>query len=1025
MLIQITNIQGLQIKKLVITSEQFGEKLGINTASPFFPKQLYIQTLKRLATANILDVWETKDTQFFLKENEAPIYLTKHMSGKQIMDSCDISPQTLRKLCKTYDIPLHKFNTIYKDTFIPLEFIEKYIMNDKYITGYALLKISSLDKKSKKNFPRRALLSVINNIQKQKLNDLLGYKELTIPLYFKNTSQPQKHVFLREKVIRFFDQYVSINKVLNELSMRRSNLVTLLHNINIKIYTLYGSSHDGKFISKNDYHYLQTYRKAITRGGSGIYAQHNDKYIEYREKYYTKRQVINYLSLNSDQIDIVLNDYDIQPVEVLEYNFKNSKTSLIYFFSKNEIHKLIDKQALLKQQYQQEYYTIQEIKSLMNKDGSTSNFLYSYIPKNNIQSTECPALLMGVLERYNGSKNLFRKEDVHQYLLDRKNNKNLIAIEMEDPFNEFIYKTEQILQISFSTQLAKTKDLWFQYVRKQLHTTKNSNISIYINQLSKTSFYLADLLTKEIYSYPSFSLNKLFFEEKSNMPRTYQRILYHFCKEVYVSIYELTQKAPYTLEKLTNPNQFLNQRNVDLSRYTYEEYKDLYKFVNDLSIHKLTAIQDVESLLQENTYHNYDSYWLYILIQLTNSWRHSTVITQIPEIDLSNTSITDLDWLKQNNPSLEDANSIIFQIGRYVKKIHKTGADSIFRISDPLKIAFATAISICQLRVNAYHLVTPSSNKKNIAHKNIPNDVGALIWLKTRYVVQPKHTTHKNFFKNFKHGFKFSNRKMNRTLITLIWSVLRSLNAAKVSRSHYDENSTMCYIKLDDKQLTHLVEQIFERSSFGYITQLLTNKLFNGLNIEKNVETQKMLELTKRFGDVQKIEFSSGLIDRLATERWEVIDLINGFKKEEIQHLLSQATTNTLYSKQKYYQCVFSQCKYDDITNNRDCTCCSFSIINVYALSNLMATYLKGIYHIISNFNNAKEGEKKKMANHFYLLWLQVQSAKEQFGDLIYDFVEGGKERFSLLSKQLPKTKKYLTEGIYYIQSHSGGEFPC
>ena len=54
--------------------------------------------------------------------------------------------------------------------------------------------------------------------------------------------------FVRKSLI--FEQHVSINKVLNELSMGRSNLVTLLHHINIKIHTLYGSSHDGKFISK-------------------------------------------------------------------------------------------------------------------------------------------------------------------------------------------------------------------------------------------------------------------------------------------------------------------------------------------------------------------------------------------------------------------------------------------------------------------------------------------------------------------------------------------------------------------------------------------------------------------------------------------------------------------------------------------------------------------------------------------------------------------------------------------------------
>ncbi len=1013
LLIQITDTQNLQIKDAVISSDQFAERIGLNPSAPFFSKHLYTQTLKQLATANILDVWETNDTKLFLNQHEDSAYLAKHMSGKQIMDSCNISPQTLRKLCKTHNIPLHKFNTIYKDIFIPLEFIEKYITDDKYITGYDLLRKSSIDKKSKKFFPRRALLSVINNIQKHNLNNLLGYKELTTPLYFKNITQPQHHVFLRKKIINFFEKHVSINKVLNELSMRRSNLVTLLHHINIKIYTLYGSSHDGKFISKNDYHYLQTYRKGITSGGNGSYAQRNDKYIEYREKYYTKKQVMNYLSLSSDYINTVLDNYDTKPVKILEYKFNTDKTSFIYFFSKDAIHKLIEKQKLLKRQYKQEYYTIREIKLLMDKDGSTTNFLYAYIPRNNIQPTECPSLLMGVLKRYNGSKNLFRKEDVHQYLLDRKNSKNLISIEMDDPFKEFIYKTETLLQISFSKKLIRTKDLWFQYVRKQLHATRSSNISIYINQLSKTSFHLADLLTKEIYSYSASSLNKLFFEENSNIPRTYQRILYHFCREVYASIYEVTQKPPYTLDKLTNPNHFLNQRDVDLSRYTYEEYKDLYRFVNDLSIHKLTAIQDVESFLKGNKYCNYDSYWLYILIQLTNNWRHATVITQIPEVDLSNTSITDLDWLKQNNPSIDDANSIIFQVGRYVKKIHKTGADSIFRIADPLKIAFATAISICQLRVNAYHIVAPSSNQKNTSPKNIPKNVGALIWIKTRSIVQPRHTIHKVFFKYFKHEFKFSNRKMNRTLTTLIWSVLRSLNAAKISRSHFNEDSTMHYIKLDEKQLTHLIEQIFERSSFGYITQLLTNKLFDGLNIEKNVETQKMLELTKKFGDVQKIEVSSGLIDRLATEQWEVIDLINGLKKEEIQHLLSEAMANTLYSKQEYYQCIFSRCKYDDITSNRDCTCCPFSIVNVFALSNLMNTYLKGIHHIISHFDSAKEGEKKKMANHFYLLWLQVQSAKVQFGDLIYDFVEGGKEKFTLLSQQLPKTKKYLTDGIY------------
>src|SRR5699024_11521293 len=100
---------------------------------------------------------------------------------------------------------------------------------------------------------------------------------------------------------------------------------------------------------------------------------------------------------------------------------------------------------------------------------------------------------------------------------------------------------------------------------------------------------------------------------------------------------------------------------------------------------------------------HYDSCWLYILVQLTNNWRHSTVLSQIPRIDLSNTSIENLEWLKENDPSIEDANNIIYQIGRYVTKINKTDvrAEGIFTIGEPLKIAFATAISICEFRIRS------------------------------------------------------------------------------------------------------------------------------------------------------------------------------------------------------------------------------------------------------------------------------------------------------------------------------------
>jgi len=292
-----------------------------------------------------------------------------------------------------------------------------------------------------------------------------------------------------------------------------------------------------------------------------------------------------------------------------------------------------------------------------------------------------------------------------------------------------------------------------------------------------------------------------------------------------------------------------------------------------------------------------------------------------------------------------------------------------------------------------------------------------LLLLSESNVILSHHSIHKQFFNSFIPDFKFSNRKMNKTLTTLIWSVFRSLKVAQASRSHFSEDSTMHYIELSDDQLEYLVNQLFETNSFGYIYQLLIDKLFDSDGIDGSAETEKLLALQTKFGDVQKVEVSTGLLNNIAKQNEDILKLVNELSKDEVKGLISRSMTNTLYSKQRYYQCVFVKCKFNiQSTNIQDCSACPYSIINVYALSNLMNLYLKQINNLINRFEFANDGEKQKLANHFFLLWRQIQAAKVKFGDVIYDFVEGGKERFIELSKQLPKTKKYLSKEFESIK---------
>lgn len=387
------------------------------------------------------------------------------------------------------------------------------------------------------------------------------------------------------------------------------------------------------------------------------------------------------------------------------------------------------------------------------------------------------------------------------------------------------------------------------------------------------------------------------------------------------------------------------------------------------------------------------------------------MISQIPRIDLSSTSIESLDWLMDNTPSLEDANNIIYQIGRYVTKISKTeiSAEGIFVIGEPLKIAFAIAISICEFRVREF------------------NDNSVTLIDLAGHLVE-RHNPHKEYFKGLETKFKFENRKMNRTLTTLIWSVLRSegsgLKEAQISRSHLqDKNTIKYYIKLSDEHVNQLVDQLFERNQFGFVTQSLSN-LINGIENNKEVETKKIVLLQEQFGDVFKIEATAGIINRISNEKQEVIKYLKELDLDGLHNIFYSSIIGNLPAYQKNHQCIFSKCKYEnDFGEKPSCTTCAASIINIYALREIMDNYLYMMEKIIKEFESSLIGEKQKLANQFFLLNEVVNRARNQFGrETVDGFIEGKTERIKKLGKILSSINviSFRTQGV--LSSKAEGE---
>ncbi|WP_420974757.1 helix-turn-helix domain-containing protein [Bacillus thuringiensis] len=675
-------------------------------------------------------------------------------------------------------------------------------------------------------------------------------------------------------------------------------------------------------------------------------------------------------------------------------------------FNKEQVHELHFEQERLINKYNNHYYTAKQIQK------KYSDVFAKYIKgsedKVRIKLTKVapPPLLISY---YGVQMKLYEKDEIDNLWEDYKLYLDMNTMSIEDPFKDFVYKVEQVLNIKFTKSQGNTKLLWYQYVEKFFLRTRMSDktrIIFQTNQFARCTEMIFATFNQEIYSYSGKDINNKFLNDILNIRRSYQRDFYNFLKQMIEAFALEGLPLPYNVDELNDPRNFKRIKEVATDIYSLEEYHELYKYTNRVAFHKEKAIQDVSDLLQTwdyIKYKRYDSCWLYILVQLTNNWRHSTIITQIPRIDLSTTSIESLEWLKKNDPSIEDANNIIYQIGRYVTKINKNdiSAEGIFTIGEPLKIAFATAISICEFRRSA----TLETNS-------------TLIELSGHLV--KTYNPHKEFFIDFITDFKFENRKMNRTLGTLIWSVLRhvgkGLKESQVSRSHLQAQTTINhYIKLSDGQVKNLVDELFERNQFGFVTQTLTNILF-GPETNKNIETGRMLEVNKHFGDVFKIEATAGLINRIATERNHVLKYLEEFDLEGLRDLFYQSLMGSLPSKQRYHQCIYSECKYENEYGERpSCDTCAASMINVYALENIMDNYIFMMEKISIEFDSALIGEKQKLANQFFLLHNVVDQARSRFGrEAVDGFVKGKTERIKNLGLDLSTKglKGFRTSGI-------------
>jgi len=890
----------------------------------------------------------------------------------------------LEQLARVNGIPEYKLGKSKELRFYPKSLIKKPLELGHYMTIYEIGICKFGKEVSNYNFYviLRKRIEELPEGMLKKIKLDFSYKDIKV-------NRVITELFLKDDVESFFSKYILRDEAFKDIMNYGSLFAIRKYFKKLNIHEIVLGARIDVFILRSDYKKLKELCIALSSTSNII----SLKVFARSFNYVTNDEVMNILNLSNYFLKKLIYSEKI----IVAERYDNQK-----LFDKNHISQVHQKQLKLLKEYRDEYYTVSEIHEKFSP--SFLKYFLSSKEKQRVNKKEIPIILVGYLK--GRSKICYEKLQIESRWCDYKLYKGMSILTIEDPFGDFIFKVEDVIKIAFCRDQEKTKELWYQFTCKIFNNTgvlDKAKISFMVNQYAKNTENIFNVFKKEIYTYRADEVNKLYLNSGSGILRSHQRAFYQFLKQLIISFRSDGFPLPFSVDELNNPSDYEIVKESDTSIYLLEEYHALYGYVNLIEYHKKKAIDSVRIFLRTpNTTKNnhYDSCWLYILIQLTNNWRHSTIIAQM--IDLSDTQIKNMEWLVDNNPSLEDANNIIFQIGRYVTNIHKTSvsAEGIFNIGEPLKIAFATAISICEFR--AQGSIKGSSD---------------LIYLCGS--LRTKKNPHKTFFENFICGFEFENRKINRTLSTLIWSVLRhlgrGLKESKVSRSHIREQTTINhYIKLTDKQVEHLVLEIFERNQFGYVTQMLSNILF-GTEADKSVETKRMVAINNNFGDVIKIEATAGVINRLAINKQQVIQYLQSFSLEEIHTKYNQLLAGILPSKKRYFQCIYSKCTLKDDYFEPPCDGCAASIINVYALSNIMDNYVCYMKKIIKDFDNVVVGEKNKLANHLYLIHGVVEQARIKFGrDVVDGFVEGKTECIKDLGFQLApkKLKQYRTSGV-------------
>lgn len=393
--------------------------------------------------------------------------------------------------------------------------------------------------------------------------------------------------------------------------------------------------------------------------------------------------------------------------------------------------------------------------------------------------------------------------------------------------------------------------------------------------------------------------------------------------------------------------------------YSPETYQEINLYVRDMEKHISKSLKSVR----------YVHTWVYVLLHLTDVWRHEDIVEKMPNITLETIGVNTLSWFKVNRLTIDQSQIIINELRFKLKSevANKTSAHLTFLVEPTLVQCLATAVVIAELhrRANNYQLLLQSFRTKSGEIVSIQN-------------------SHLAFFNDQPELKIFRNRKMNSSTMTYFFYYIAdedtdnadiNIDMNQTIRSHTEKSSTEKYITLMNKDgsVNRISLNLFKRGHFGWLYNYMILMALEGRDVIQSFEERtKTIQLLKSDSTPKELEYWAKLFVNYRSKQFSIIRELSNLSKEELISLIWRVFQGEMPAKTRPGQCIeYPNCKFP---NRKNCFGCEYFIPQYYVLIEAVNEFKRLVESMLNTKYETNFIRDKKLLNTVFLI---INEAKQ------------------------------------------------